>query len=485
MIADNLTQLIGNTPLLRPNSYAKTEKYEADLLLKLEYFNPLGSVKDRIGYAMIIDAERSGRLKPDSVIIEPTSGNTGISLAFVSAAKGYRLILTMPETMSIERRKLLAALGAEVVLTDGYDAMEGSIRKAEELAAGIPGSFIPQQFDNPANPEIHRQTTAQEILADLDGKVDIFIAGVGTGGTLTGVGEVLKQHNPDAKIIAVEPHQSSVLSGHGKALHRIQGIGAGFIPSVLDRSVIDEIIRVKDDDAGDVAREIAKTKGLLCGISSGAALWAAFEVAARPENEGKVIVTILPDTGERYLSTWLYEDFSEEDEEAKKGKSKASIIEEKSAPELAMYYFKNGLSCSEAMLKAFNEKYELGLPEHCQRIASGFGAGLGESGCACGAMTGAIMVFGLIAGRKKAHESNRLVFLATNELHRRFVEKNRSTCCRVLTRGVDWYSAAQKERCEGYEMTAAVIADEIIQTQLWELLPQNEGQTKTGKEVQS
>jgi cysteine synthase A len=472
-VAKDLTELIGGTPLLDVSDFRETK---ARVIAKLEMFNPLSSVKDRIAYAMIDQAEKDGLLKPGATIIEPTSGNTGVGLAFVAASRGYHLILTMPETMSIERRKLLAALGAEVVLTDGYDAMPGAIKKAEELAAEIPGSFIPQQFDNPANPEIHRQTTAQEILEDMDGNVDIFISGVGTGGTLTGVGEVLKQNNPDVQIIAVEPFQSSVLSGHEKALHRIQGIGAGFIPSVLEQSLIDEIIRIKDDDAGDVAREIAKTKGLLCGISSGAALWAAFEVAARPENEGKVIVTILPDTGERYLSTWLYEDFSEDLDQKKEDEFKE---EKRSASELAMYYFKNGLSCSEAMLKAFNEKYKLGLPEHSLSISSGFGAGLGESGCACGAMTGAIMVFGLIAGRKKAYESNRLVFLATNELHRRFIEKNRSSCCRVLTRGVDWYSAEQKERCEGYELTAATIAEEIIETQLRELLPQDLGVNKT------
>jgi cysteine synthase A len=457
-VAKELTELIGNTPLLDVSDFRKTG---ARVIAKLEMFNPLSSVKDRIAYAMIERAEQEGRLHPGDTIIEPTSGNTGVGLAFVAASRGYRLILTMPETMSIERRKLLAALGAELVLTDAYDAMEGSIKKARELAARIPGSYIPQQFENPANPEVHRKTTAVEILNDLDGNIDILVSGVGTGGTLTGVGGVLKKHNPAVRIAAVEPFQSSVLSGKGKALHRIQGIGAGFVPEVLDMKLIDEIIRVRDDDAGDTAREIAKKKGLLCGISSGAALWAAFELAARPENEGRNIVTILPDTGERYLSTWLYEDFSGGKKEAD-----SSRIDEKKASELAMHYFKNGLSCSEAMLKAFNEKYNLGLPEHCLRIASGFGAGMGESGCACGAVTGATMVFGLIAGRKKAYESNRLAFLATNELHRRFREKNKSTCCRILTRGVEWYSAEQKTLCEGYEMTSAEIAEEIIETQL-------------------
>jgi C_GCAxxG_C_C family probable redox protein len=266
--------------------------------------------------------------------------------------------------------------------------------------------------------------------------------------------------------VAVEPFQSSVLSGKEKALHRIQGIGAGFIPQVLDRGLIDEIIRVRDDDAGDTAREIAKKKGLLCGISSGAALWAAFEVASRPENAGKTVVTLLPDTGERYLSTWLYEDFSQ----AKEAKPLAENSG-KTAAEMALYYFKNGLSCSEAMLKAFNEKYDLGLPEHCLRIASGFGAGMGESGCACGSVTGAVMVFGLIAGRKKAYESNRLAFLAAKELHRRFKEKHHALCCRILTSGLEWYSAEQKARCEGFEQFSAEAAEEIVLTQLAELLP--------------
>jgi cysteine synthase A len=462
-VAKELTELIGNTPLLDLSDFRETG---AKVIAKLEMFNPLSSVKDRIAYAMIEQAEREGLLHPGDTIIEPTSGNTGVGLAFVAASRGYKLILTMPETMSIERRKLLAALGAEVVLTDAYDAMEGSVKKAKELAAQIPGSYIPQQFENSANPEIHRKTTALEILNDLDGNIDILVSGVGTGGTLTGVGDVLKKHNPNILIAAVEPFQSSVLSGKGKALHRIQGIGAGFVPAVLDTKLIDEIIRVRDDDAGDTAREIAKKKGLLCGISSGAALWAAFELAARPENRGKNIVTILPDTGERYLSTWLYEDFSSAKKEAG-----VSGNGEKKASELAIHYFKNGLSCSEAMLKAFNEKYDLGLPEHCLRIASGFGAGMGESGCACGAVTGATMVFGLIAGRKKAYESNRMAFLATNELHRRFREKNKSTCCRILTRGVEWYSAEQKVLCEGYEMSSAEIAEEIIETQLADYLP--------------
>jgi len=461
-IANELTDLVGNTPLMDITGFADSP---ARIIAKLEMFNPLSSVKDRVALAMVEAAERDGLLGPGSTLIEPTSGNTGIGLAFVAASRGYRLILTMPETMSIERRKLLHALGAEVVLTPAYDAMDGAIKKAEELAAQIPGAFIPQQFKNRANPEIHRNTTAREIWDDLEGNIDIFVAGVGTGGTLTGVGEVLKKRNPGVRIVAVEPFQSSVLSGKGAALHRIQGIGAGFVPDILDRSLIDEIIRVRDDDAGDAARSIARKKGLLIGISSGAALWAALQLAGRPENAGKTIVTVFPDSGERYLSTWLYEDFNID-------QNSPPLIESgRSAADLALHYFKNGLSCSEAVIKAFNEKYALGLPEHCYRIASGFGAGMGESGCACGAVTGCTMVFGLIAGRQKAYESNRMAFLAVHELHEKFKAKHRSTCCRVLTRGVEWYSAEQKRLCEGYVYDAASITEEIIRTQLEELLP--------------
>ncbi len=457
-----LTELVGNTPLLDITDFTQTP---AKVIAKLEMFNPLSSVKDRVALAMIDAAEQQGVLHAGDTIIEPTSGNTGIGLAFVAASRGYPLILTMPETMSMERRKLLHALGAQVVLTNAHDAMEGAVAKAKELAAEIPRSFIPQQFQNEANPEIHRKTTAREILQDLDGHIDIFVAGVGTGGTLTGVGEALKAVNPDVKIVAVEPFQSSVLSGRGASLHRIQGIGAGFIPSILKRELIDEIIRVKDDDAGEAARAIAKKKGLLIGISSGAALWAAEQLAQRPENKGKTIVTVFPDSGERYLSTWLYEDFDTNQEEP------SEHTDAMTAAERSLYYFQNGFSCSEAILKAFNEFYHLGLPEQCAGIASGLGGGMGESGCACGSLTGSILVFGLIAGRRKAYDSNRLAFLAAHELHERFRKRYRCACCRVLTKGYEWYSAEQRAACEAYVRTAAQITEEIIETQLWEQLP--------------
>ena len=306
MIFSDITKTIGNTPLVKINRLNKDGL--AEILVKLESFNPLSSVKDRIGNALIEAAEKSGKIGKDTVIIEPTSGNTGIALAFTAAAKGYRLILTMPETMSIERRQLLKILGAELFLTEGAKGMKGAIEKANELAASIPNSFIPQQFDNPANPEIHKKTTAEEIWKDTEGKVDIFIAGVGTGGTISGVGEVLKERNPSVKIIAVEPVDSPVISGGKPGPHKIQGIGAGFIPKNLNTGIIDEIIQVKHTDAGDTSRALAKNEGILVGISSGAALWAALEVSKRSESKGKTIVALLPDTGERYLSTWLFED---------------------------------------------------------------------------------------------------------------------------------------------------------------------------------
>ena len=306
-IAKNLTDLIGNTPLLELSNYNQSNGLEAKVIAKLESFNPASSVKDRIGFAMIRDAEEKGLINKDTVIIEPTSGNTGIALSFVAAAKGYRLIITLPETFSIERRNLMKALGAELVLTPGAEGMPGAIKRALELAAQTPNSFVPQQFENPSNPEIHRKTTAEEIWRDTDGLVDIFVAGVGTGGTITGVGEVLKNKKPGVKIIAVEPFDSPVLSGGEKGPHKIQGIGAGFVPKVLNLGIVDEIYKVKNDDAFETSRKLAKSEGLLVGISSGAAAFAATQIAKRPENKGKNIVVLLPDTGERYLSTPLYQ----------------------------------------------------------------------------------------------------------------------------------------------------------------------------------
>lgn len=304
-IFSDITQTIGNTPLVRINKLTKGLK--ATVLAKLESFNPLSSVKDRIGLAMIDAAEKDGILNRDSVVIEPTSGNTGLALAFVCAVRGYRVILTMPDTMSMERRHLLNILGAELVLTEGSKGMKGAVDKANELGESIKNSFIPQQFDNPANPEIHRNTTAEEIWHDTDGKVDFFISGIGTGGTITGVGEILKVRRPSVKIIGLEPADSPVLSGGKPGSHKIQGIGAGFVPEILNREVIDEIMQVSHKVSGEMAQRLAREEGILVGISSGAAMWAAIEVAKRKDAEGKIVVVILPDTGERYLSTWLFQ----------------------------------------------------------------------------------------------------------------------------------------------------------------------------------
>jgi cysteine synthase A len=305
-IAKDITELVGNTPLVRLNKIAAGAR--AEVIAKLEFFNPCSSVKDRIAVSMIRAAEEAGLIGKDTVIIEPTSGNTGIALAFVCASRGYRLILTMPETMSVERRHILSIFGAELVLTPGAEGMSGAVRKAEQLVAENKNYFMPQQFKNPANPKIHRQTTAAELWKDTDGKIDILVAGVGTGGTITGVAEVIKKRKPRFKAVVVEPADSPVLSGGKPGPHKIQGIGAGFIPDIMKLDLVDEIIKVTNDDAGITARRLAKEEGILAGISSGAAVWAALEVARRPENEGKLIVAILPDTGERYISTWLFQD---------------------------------------------------------------------------------------------------------------------------------------------------------------------------------
>jgi cysteine synthase A len=311
-IFNDITETIGNTPLVRLNNTAKKHGAVGDVLLKLEFFNPLSSVKDRIGVSMIDAAMREGKIKPGSVLIEPTSGNTGIALAFVAAARGLKLILTMPETMSLERRKLLKILGARLVLTEGPKGMKGAIAKAEELQKQIPGSVIPQQFSNPANPEIHRKTTAEEIWNDTDGKVDFIVSGVGTGGTITGVAEVIKARKPSFKAIAVEPAKSPVLSGGAPGPHKLQGIGAGFVPAVLNTKIIDEIIQVTEEDSGPISKEVNQLDGIPVGISSGAMIWAALQVAKRPENKGKQIVAIVPSSAERYLSSWLFADVSVE-----------------------------------------------------------------------------------------------------------------------------------------------------------------------------
>jgi cysteine synthase A len=311
-IYNDITETIGNTPLVRLNRTAAAHGAQAEILMKLEFFNPLSSVKDRIGVAMIDDALKSGRINKDTVLIEPTSGNTGIALAFVAAARGLKLILTMPETMTTERRKILKVLGARLVLTEGAKGMKGAIAKAEELAGKIPNSVILQQFSNPSNPAIHRRTTAEEIWKDTDGKVDIVVSGIGTGGTITGVGEVIKPRKPSIKMIAVEPAGSPVLSGGQPGPHKLQGVGAGFVPAILNTKIYDEVITVKEDDAAPVAKQVAKLEGVPVGISSGAAIWAALQVAKRPENKGKQIVVIVPSSAERYLSSWLFADLSVE-----------------------------------------------------------------------------------------------------------------------------------------------------------------------------
>ena len=476
-IANNVTELIGNTPLVRLSS--KTNPYEAEVVIKLEYSNPMSSVKDRVGLAMLEDAERRGLIQPGATIIEPTSGNTGIGLAFACAVKGYHLILTMPETMSMERRRILAALGVELVLTEAYRNMEGCVEKAQELQRQIPGSWIPDQFSNPANSAIHRATTARELLRDTDGQIDIFVAGVGTGGTLTGVGEVLKENNPDVRIVAVEPFKSAVLSGKQAYPHRIQGIGAGFIPDVLNMAIVDEILTVIDEDASLFAHKLAENEGILAGISGAANVWAAVELAKRPENRGKRIVTLLPDSGERYLSTWLYEEFaanSEKSDQVLNDEIYASL--DTSVPRsvaLSVRYFQNGLYCSEAILRAFNETYHLGFPPEQYKIATAFGSGLGESGCSCGAVTGAAMVLSLIAGRCHNYESERLSFTSVNHLHDRFRAIHKAMCCRVLTAHVEWNSAEHKRNCEALVHDAAALAEEIIQSELREYLPENGG----------
>ena len=478
-IANNITELIGNTPMVRINKF---DTHGAEVVAKLEMFNPLSSVKDRIGFSMIDAAERAGAIKPGDVLIEPTSGNTGIGLAYVAAVRGYRLILTMPETMSIERRKLLRVLGAEVVLTDAYDGMEGSIKKAKALAEEIPGAYILQQFANPENPEIHRRTTAEEIWRDTEGKVDVLVAGVGTGGTITGVGQVLKERNPNIKIVAVEPFKSAVLSGGPPAPHRLQGIGAGFIPAILDTSLFDEIIQVKDEAAGETSRALAKKEGIVVGISSGAALWAALELAKRPEHKGQRIVVILPDTGERYLSTWLFDEFEDSKPIAETVVyTPASDSGIRPAVELSLKYFRNGLYCSEAVVRAFNEVYKLGLPESAYKLTTGFGSGMGESGCACGAVTGCVAVIGLVAGREKVYQSERIAYLATKQLHDQFRAKHKAICCRVLTRTVQWNSAQHKKLCEQYVIDAATWTDELLQTQLREFLPSEGGKSAPTK----
>lgn len=476
-IADNMLELIGNTPLVRLSK--KTNPFPAEVLIKLENFNPMSSVKDRVGAAMLEQAEKNGIIKPGATIIEPTSGNTGIGLAMACAVKGYKLILTMPETMSVERRKILTALGAEVVLTESYKNMTGAVEKAEELQKEIPGSWIPDQFGNPANVEIHKKTTAKEILRDTDGNVDIFVAGVGTGGTLSGIGEVLKEENKDVKVVAVEPLRSAVLSGKQAYPHRIQGIGAGFIPDILNTEIIDEILLVTDEDSSKYAHELAEKEGIFAGISGAANVWAALELAKRPDNKGKTIVTVLPDSGDRYLSTWLYDDFAvNKDAEEENLQDEFLKNLDTSLPKsvaLTLRYFQNGLFCSEAVVRGFNEAYHLGLSEDQYKISTAFAGGIGESGCSCGAVTGCVMILSLLAGRSHNYESERVAFTAANKLHKKFREHHKSMCCRVLTNNFTWNTAEHKLNCEDLVRDAALITESIIQTDLKAYLPENGG----------
>lgn len=491
-IAKDIIELVGNTPLVRINKL--NVNGFAEVVAKLESFNPLSSVKDRVGVAMIEAAERDGKLKPGGLIVEPTSGNTGIGLAFAAAVKGYRLILTMPETMSIERRKLLAALGATVELCDASEGMVASIKRAKEIVLENPGAFMPDQFSNRANIEIHRKTTAEEIWRDTDGNVDIFVAGVGTGGTVSGVGSVLKERNPSVRIVAVEPAKSAVLSGGPVSAHKIQGIGAGFIPDIYDASVVDEIFPVNEEDAGYVARMLAREEGIFVGVSSGAALYAALELSKKEENRGKRIVALLPDSGDRYLSTWLFDYIDAEKvgmtvtknlftsvtplvNISLKPKNAGAIIETESLPVMrSVYYFRNGLYCSEAIIKAFNEYYHLGMTERELKVATGFGAGLGSSKCACGSVTAGVIVLGHIAGRTAAAESEELVFQLVSKLHDQFRKKYKVLCCRVLTNKVIWGTAWHKTYCERLVWDAACMLDSLIKGYLGEYI-KNEGFT--------
>ncbi|MBP7479158.1 MAG: cysteine synthase A [Spirochaetaceae bacterium] len=481
-IANNILELIGNTPLVRIQKL-NADGY-ADVIVKLESFNPLSSVKDRVGIAMIEKAEREGKLKPGGTIVEATSGNTGIGLAFATAVKGYKLILTMPETMSIERRKLLYALGATVELCDASEGMNASVKRANEIISENPDAFMPDQFSNEANREIHRTTTAEEIWKDTDGNLDIFVSGVGSGGTVSGIGSFLKEKNPGIKVIAVEPSKSSVLSGGIAAAHKIQGIGAGFIPSIYDASVVDEVITVTEEDAGFITRILAREEGIFTGVSSGAALFAALELSKDEKNKGKRIVVILPDSGDRYLSTWLYDYIDAEKVGMSVTKNTAfslrpvnpqnehAIIEPKifetdSIPvKNAVMNFRKGLYCSEAIIRAFNEYYQLGMTDNELKIATGFGAGLGGSKCSCGSVTAGVIILSRMTGRTQTSESEEITFQLVGKLHDQFKKKYKAMCCRVLTRKVLWGSVWHKNYCERIVWDAACILDSLISSYL-------------------